>query len=91
MIKALIIEDELLARLGMRSLVDWESLGILLLEDAADGREALVRIEKEKPELILLDLNIPEIDGLELLKIIRQRHLPIKTIVWSAAMMTLTR
>ena len=66
MIKALIIEDELLARLGMRSLVDWESLGILLLEDAADGREALVRIEKEKPELILLDLNIPEIDGLEL-------------------------
>ena len=31
MIKALIIEDELLARLGMRSLVDWESLGILLL------------------------------------------------------------
>lgn len=83
MIKALIIEDELLARLGMRSLVDWESMGIVLLEDAADGREALDRIEKEKPDLILLDLNIPEIDGLGLLKIIRQRRLPIKTIVVS--------
>ena len=61
MMKALIIEDELLARLGMRSLVDWEAMGIRLLEDAADGREALARIEKELPDLILLDLNIPEI------------------------------
>lgn len=83
MMKALIIEDELLARLGMRSLVDWEAMGIRLLEDAADGREALARIEKELPDLILLDLNIPEINGLEILKIIRQRHLPVKTIVVS--------
>ncbi len=83
MMKALIIEDELLARLGMRSLIDWEAVGIMLLEDAADGREALDRIQKEQPDLILLDLNIPEIDGLELLKIIRQRHLPVKTIVVS--------
>ena len=34
--KALIVEDELLARLGMRSLIDWGAMGITLLEDASD-------------------------------------------------------
>ena len=81
--KVLIIEDELLARVGMRSLLPWEELGITLLEDACDGKEALQRIDKECPDVILLDLNIPEISGIELLKIIRNRHLPIKTIVVS--------
>ena len=81
--KALIVEDELLARVGMRSLINWEELGISLLEDAQDGKEALKRIEEEGPDLILLDLNIPEISGLELLKIIRSRRLPIKTVVVS--------
>ncbi len=81
--KALIVEDELLARLGMRSLIDWEAMGITLLEDASNGADALKTIEKEQPELILLDLNIPEISGLELLQIIRQKGLPCKAIVVS--------
>lgn len=81
--KALIVEDELLARLGMRSLIDWEFMGVTLLEDASDGADALKKIEKEQPDLILLDLNIPEINGLELLQLIRQRNLPCKVIVVS--------
>lgn len=81
--KALIVEDELLARLGLRSLIDWDALDIQLLEDAQDGKEALERIEKEHPDVMLLDLNIPEISGLELLKIVRNRNIPVKTIVVS--------
>ena len=57
--KALIVEDELLARVGMRSLLPWEELGIALLEDACDGREALQQIESGHPDLMFLDLNIP--------------------------------
>ncbi|MFR5295211.1 MAG: response regulator [Clostridium sp.] len=49
----------------------------------SDGAEALKKIEKEQPDLILLDLNIPEINGLELLQMIRQRNLPCKVIVVS--------
>ena len=81
--KALIVEDELLARAGLRSLIEWEKMGITLLEDAKDGREALRCIEQEQPDVLLLDLNIPEISGLELLEIIRDRGLPVKTIVIS--------
>lgn len=81
--KALIVEDELLARVGIRSLINWEELGITLLEDAQDGREALNQIEKEHPDIMLLDLNIPEISGLELLRVIKKKNLRIKTIVVS--------
>lgn len=81
--KALIVEDELLARVGLRSLINWESLGITLLEDAQDGREALERIEKERPDIMLLDLNIPEISGLEVLEYIKKNRLPVKTVVVS--------
>lgn len=81
--KALIVEDELLARVGMRSLIDWKGMGITLLEDAQDGKEARKRIEEEKPDILLLDLNIPEISGLELLRFIREQGLPVKTIVVS--------
>lgn len=81
--KALIVEDELLARAGLHSLVEWDKMGITFLEDARDGREALERIERQRPDLLLLDINIPEISGLELLGIIKKRRLPIKTIVIS--------
>lgn len=81
--KALIVEDELLARIGMRSLIDWKDLGIILLEDAQDGNEALKRIEEERPDLVLLDLNIPGISGLELLKIIKNRRISTKVVVVS--------
>ncbi len=81
--KALIVEDELLARVGLRSLIDWQSMGITLLEDAQDGREALERLEKEHPDIMLLDLNIPVISGLEVLDYIKKKNISVKTVVVS--------
>lgn len=81
--KALIVEDELLARVGLRSLIDWQTMGITLLEDAQDGREALERLEKEHPDIMLLDLNIPIISGLEVLEYIKKKKILVKTIVVS--------
>lgn len=83
MIRTLIVEDELLARAGLHSLVEWEKLGFVLLEDAKDGQEALDRIREYHPDLLLLDINIPIITGLELLKIIKDENMNIKTIVIS--------
>lgn len=70
MIKALIVEDEVLARLGLHQLVDWNALGFELLEDARDGNEAIECIEREHPQLVLLDLNLPKINGLQIQKYI---------------------
>ena len=66
--KVLIVEDEILARLGLRQLVDWKKLDLELLPDATDGEEALEMIRNSRPDIILLDLNIPRVSGLEILE-----------------------
>ena len=83
MIKVLIIEDEVLARLGLHQLIDWNALGFELLEDAKTGKEAIERIETLHPQIILLDLNIPEINGLEIQRRIHEQRLNCYTIVIS--------
>ena len=66
--KVLIIEDEILARVGLHQLLDWNALGFTLLDDAKDGQEAIRSIENEHPDILLLDLNIPKINGLQILE-----------------------
>lgn len=86
MIKTLIVEDELLARTGLRMLIDWDAYGFELLPDAVDGEEAFRRIQEEHPDLILLDLDIPKISGLELLKLLNEKHITCKVIICSCDM-----
>ena len=52
--KVLIIEDEILARVGLHQLLDWNALGFTLLDDAKDGQEAIRSIENEHPDILLL-------------------------------------
>lgn len=83
MTRTLIVEDELLARTGLRMLIDWESYGFELLPDAVDGEEAYRRILKERPDLVLLDLNIPKITGQRLLELLEEKQVKPKVIVCS--------
>ncbi|MDD3142077.1 MAG: response regulator, partial [Lachnospiraceae bacterium] len=82
-IKVLIVEDELLARIGLHQLVNWELMNLDLLEDAKDGQEALERIRENCPDIIILDLNIPKINGLQILEYINENGLSCRTIVVS--------
>ena len=75
MIKVLIAEDEILARVGIRQIIDWNAMGLTLLDDAKDGQEALQMIDLQHPDIILLDLNLTKIHGLEILKYIAQKKL----------------
>ena len=81
--KVLIVDDEILARLGLRQLVDWRKLELELLPDATDGEEALEMIRNSCPDIILLDLNIPKVSGLEILEFLKKEEMPTKVIVVS--------
>lgn len=73
MYKAMIVEDEPILRRGLMRLVDWAQYGFSLEGSAANGREALQLAERIRPDLIVSDIRMPEMDGLEFLRALRER------------------
>lgn len=83
MIKIMIVDDEVLVRTGIKSLLDWEQQGYQVVCDAGDGSEAKKKLEKFEPDIILTDLKMEPEDGFELIRYCRERHPEIKLIVLS--------
>lgn len=75
MIRALIVDDEPLPRERIRSLLA-EHRDVEVIGECRDGQEALQAMESERPDLIFLDIQMPELDGFEVLKAIAPEHLP---------------
>lgn len=73
MLKILIAEDEELIRKGIVLTVDWASLGCIVTAEAANGAEALEMMDQHKPDLIITDLKMPVMDGIEMLEVLRKR------------------
>lgn len=72
MYKLLIVDDEPLIRKGIKTLVDFNELQIESVLEAANGREALEICTHEKPDLILADINMPQMNGLSFAKEVRK-------------------
>lgn len=80
MYKLLIVDDEEIVRRSISKIIDWTSLGFSVVLQAENGLEALEIALKEKPDLILADIKMPFMDGLELSKIINEK-LPSTSVV----------
>jgi two-component system, response regulator YesN len=68
MFKLLIVDDELLMRMGIRSMVEWEKQGFVLAGEASNGKEALDMARSIQPDLIITDIKMPLMDGLQLIR-----------------------
>lgn len=64
MIKVLIADDHSIVRAGLRRIVE-ESGDMEVIAEASDGREALLQVQKEKPDVAVIDISMPGLDGLE--------------------------
>lgn len=73
MYKVLIVDDEPSIREGMTTLIEWESFGFEVCGTAANGREALAKADELEPDLMLVDIRMPGINGLELIERIREK------------------
>ena len=67
MYKVCVIEDEKILRKGLISSIDWQKNNCRVVGEAANGEEGLKLIERSKPDIIILDINMPIMDGLEML------------------------
>ena len=80
MIKLILADDEPVILRGIKKLVDWERMGISVVGEYEDGRSAMEGILGLKPDIALLDINMPGMDGIEILKNIRRLELDTKVI-----------
>lgn len=79
----LIVDDESILRNGLKHICDWEEEGFQLIGEAANGKEALEIIKDKEPNIVITDLIMPEIDGVELTKIIKKDYPNTKVLVLS--------
>ena len=81
MYKALIVDDEQMIRMGIKEGIAWENLGVGEVYTAASAREALRIIEEKHPELMITDISMSEMTGLDLIREIRRRKLDMRILV----------
>ena len=72
MIKVLIADDEPLVRAGIKTVLPWNMYGFDVISEAADGKEAYEKILKLKPDILITDIKMPGMDGLETTRQIRK-------------------
>jgi len=78
--RVVIAEDHTILRAGLRALLSFQN-DLEVVGEAGDGREAIRVVDKHVPDLLLIDLSMPKLNGMEAIKEIRGRHPQIKIIV----------
>lgn len=81
--KVLIADDEYWTREKLRQMIHWQDYALEFLEPAIDGEDALAKIESERPDILITDINMPFISGTELIKIVREKYPEIISFVIS--------
>jgi two-component system response regulator YesN len=80
----LLVDDESTIRDGLKHMIRWEQEGFRLLGAAANGQEALALIQQLQPEIVITDLKMPQMDGIQLTRVIQQQYPSIHFLVLSS-------
>lgn len=79
-IKVMIADDHAMVREGIKRLLEYDGT-IEVIAEASDGQECLEMLEKEKPEVLLLDINMPKKNGIEVLEKIKKDKMNLKVLI----------
>jgi two-component system, NarL family, response regulator LiaR len=79
-IRVLVVDDQAIVRKGIQALLTAEP-GFAVVGEAANGREALTEIARRQPDVVLMDLVMPEMDGIAAIQEIQARQLPVRILV----------
>lgn len=83
MIKVVIVDDEKMIREGLQSILPWRELGYEVVAAGANGREGLEHYEQHRPELMIVDIRMPGMSGLELIEAIRKKGGAVRFLILS--------
>ncbi|RPJ52065.1 MAG: DNA-binding response regulator [Chloroflexi bacterium] len=80
MLRLVVVDDHALFRRGLVGLLE-EMPGFQVVGQAGDGQQALPLIEQARPDIVLLDLNMPVMDGIATLRVVKERKLPVRVMM----------
>lgn len=83
MYKVLLVDDEPFIREGLRAIIDWEKFGFSVAGDAAGAAEALAKHGQTSPGLMVVDIKMPGMNGLQLIEEIRKKDAECRFIILS--------
>lgn len=83
MLKVFLVEDEIVVREGIKNNIKWEQEGLKFVGEASDGELALPMIQNLRPDIIITDIKMPFMDGLELSRLVKKELPKVKIIVLS--------
>ncbi len=83
-IKVLIIEDELIIREHLYQLLDWKEEGFVVVGEATNGANGLQMVGKYQPDIVLLDIKMPHMDGIEFMMRLKEMQTDVKIIILSS-------
>ena len=73
-LRVLLVDDEIMIREGFKRLFDWEAHDCEVAGEAADGMEALAQIDTLRPDIVIMDINLPIMSGLKVIQLSRIKH-----------------
>lgn len=83
MYSVIIVDDELFVRKGLIEMIDWESSGFKVIDESDNGEDALAIIQAKKPDLVVTDIRMPVLDGLELIEAASKLQLETEFVIIS--------
>ena len=82
-LRVLLVDDEIIIREGYKRLFDWDAHECEVVGEAADGMEALAQIDSLRPDIVIMDINIPIMNGLKVISLSRIKHPDIAFVIVS--------
>lgn len=82
-LRVFLVDDEIMIREGFKRLFDWEAHDCEVVGEATDGMEALTRIDSLHPDIVIMDINIPIMNGLKVIQLSRIKHPDIAFVIVS--------
>ncbi|WP_341878147.1 response regulator transcription factor [Defluviitalea saccharophila] len=81
MYKVLIVDDEMIVRIGLKSMIDWNAYGFEIIGESGNGEDAFNKYLASKPDLVITDIKMPKKDGLWLTRKVKENNEDTQVIV----------
>ena len=82
--RVVVVEDETMARKGIILTIDWSALGCVIVGEAANGEEGAALVERLSPDIVVTDVKMPRMDGVEMIAKLRENGCQAKFIILTA-------